>query len=125
MFSVVFLGSRTNPELEPKIHVALHVAQATVTKILTKTQPSQRGQNSHNAALPKYNSAPLRSTCPLLHLPSPYLLICHCFLLYYQPTSGGHAVAHYKPEDRGFDSRLSLNRNEYREYFVGVKAAGA
>jgi hypothetical protein len=50
----------------------------------------------------------------------------------------------YKPEGRGFDSpllsifidiilsvalwhwgRLSLNRNEYQEYFLGVKAAGA
>ena len=67
-------------------------------------------------------------------------------------TVGGHAVAQlvealrYKPEGRGFDSRwchwnFSLtysfrphygpevdsasNRNEYQEYFLGVKAAGA
>jgi hypothetical protein len=52
----------------------------------------------------------------------------------------------YKPEDRGFDSRWfhwnfsrtqsfrphydpgvdsAYNRNEYQEYFLGVKAAGA
>jgi hypothetical protein len=64
----------------------------------------------------------------------------------------GHAVAqlvealHYKPEGHGFDSRschwnFSLpksfwphygpgvdsasNRNEYQEYFLGVKAVGA
>jgi hypothetical protein len=56
------------------------------------------------------------------------------------------AALHYKPEGRGFDSRwchwnFSLtysfrqhcspgvesasNRNEYQEYFLGVKAAGA
>jgi len=44
-------------------------------------------------------------------------------------------VLRYKPEGRGFDSRWwphyvpgvdSLpNRNEYQEYFLGVKAAGA
>jgi hypothetical protein len=67
--------------------------------------------------------------------------------------SWGHAVAQlvealrYKPEGRGFDSRCSnrnisliysfcrrtlgpgvdsaSNRNEYQEYFLGVKAAGA
>jgi hypothetical protein len=61
---------------------------------------------------------------------------------------GGAVVEalHYKPEGRGFDSRwchwifsLTLyfqshygpgvdsasNRNEYQEYFLGVKAAGA
>ena len=59
---------------------------------------------------------------------------------------GGHAVAQlvevlrYKPEGRGFDSRWwhwnvfsyyapgvdsASNRNEYQEYFLGVKAAGA
>jgi len=55
----------------------------------------------------------------------------------------GHAVAQlvaalrYKPEGRGFDSRRCRgshcgpgvdsvsNRNEYQEYFLGVKAAGA
>ena len=62
----------------------------------------------------------------------------------------GHAVAQlvealrYKPEGRGFDSRLchwnfllsfqphygpgvdsASNRNEYQDYFLGVKAAGA
>jgi hypothetical protein len=64
----------------------------------------------------------------------------------------GHAVAQlvevlrYKPEGRGFDSRWchwnfffffsfrphydpgddsTVNRNEYQEYFMGVKAAGA
>ena len=63
----------------------------------------------------------------------------------------GHAVTQmvealrYKPEGRGFDSRWShwnfsltsfrphygpgvdsaSNRNEYQEYFLGVKAAGA
>jgi hypothetical protein len=46
----------------------------------------------------------------------------------------------YKPEGRGFDCNFSLtsfrshcgpgvnsasNRNEYQEYFLGVKAAGA
>jgi hypothetical protein len=40
----------------------------------------------------------------------------------------------YKPEGRGFDSfqphygpgvKLSSNRNEYWEYFLGVRAAGA
>jgi len=57
-----------------------------------------------------------------------------------------HALAHlvealrYKPEGREFDSRWchnpsgftmalgstqSLNRNEYQEYFLGSKAAGA
>jgi hypothetical protein len=68
------------------------------------------------------------------------------------PFFGGHAVAQlvealrYKPEGHGFDSRwchwnFSLtqsfrphnsagvdsasNRNEYQEYFLGVKAAGA
>jgi hypothetical protein len=56
----------------------------------------------------------------------------------------GHAVAQlvgalcYKPEGRGFVSRFTIlrshygpgvysafNRNEYQEYFLGVKAAGA
>jgi hypothetical protein len=83
-------------------------------------------------------------------------------MCYFQNTStknyvrhskfAGHAVAQlvealrYKPEGRGFDSRLfhlnfslklsflphygpgvdsASNRNEYQEYFVGVKAVGA
>jgi hypothetical protein len=58
----------------------------------------------------------------------------------------GHVVAqlvealHYKPKGRGFDSwwrnwtfrphygprgDSASNRNEYQEYFLGVKAAGA
>jgi len=61
-------------------------------------------------------------------------------------SSKGHAVAQldeelrYKPEGRGFDTRWchysflphygpgvdsASNRNEYKEYFLGVKAAGA
>ena len=55
----------------------------------------------------------------------------------------GHAVVQlvetlrYKPEGRGFDSRRcrgshyglgvdsASNRNEFQEYFLGIKAAGA
>jgi len=74
------------------------------------------------------------------------------FACYFTQNGGTLLVAQlvealrYKPEDRGFDSRwchwiFSLtqsfrphyvpgvdsasNRNEYQEYFLGVKAAGA
>jgi hypothetical protein len=42
-----------NAELVHKIHVAVYVSHAAVTKIIAKTQPSQRDQNYHNAVLPK------------------------------------------------------------------------
>jgi len=72
--------------------------------------------------------------------------------MYYYTIHGGQAVAQlvealcYKSEGRGFDSRWRIwkfsltysfrqhygpgvdsasNRNEYQEYFLGVKAAGA
>ena len=74
------------------------------------------------------------------------------FFVYACIVNRGHAVAQlveaqlYKPEGRGFDSRWchwnfsltqsfrpqygpgvdsACNRNEYQEYFLGVKAAGA
>jgi len=97
-FSIVFLGPTANHELVPKIHVALHVSHAAVTKSFAKTQPSQRDQNSCNVALPKLHfSPPLLNTCPLLLIPnSPLPVTLHFslplvffFLLCYRPTSGG------------------------------------
>jgi hypothetical protein len=60
--------------------------------------------------------------------------------MYLSIQNWGHAVAQlvealrYKPTGHGFDSRChwtgpgvdsASNRNEYQEYFLGVKAAGA
>jgi hypothetical protein len=67
MFPVVFLGPKSNPDLVPKILVALYVSHAAVTKIFAKTQPSQSDQNSHNAApSPKIKFSP-----PVAQLLSP------------------------------------------------------
>jgi hypothetical protein len=67
MFSVVFLGPKANPDLVPKILVALYVPHAAVTKIFAKTEPSQSDQNSHNAApSPKIKFSP-----PIAQLLSP------------------------------------------------------
>ena len=79
-------------------------------------------------------------------------IIAALYIFSYYIELKGHTVAksveapHYEPEGRGFDSQrchwnFSLaqnfrshygprfdsasNRNEYKEYFLGVKAAGA
>jgi hypothetical protein len=76
----------------------------------------------------------------------------HSWTIHYLHILKGHAVAQlvealcYKPGGRAFDSRLchwsfpltqsfrphyglgvdsASNRNEYKEYFLGIKAAGA
>jgi hypothetical protein len=39
MISVVFLGPRTNVELVPKFHVALHASHAALSMVTLKTSP--------------------------------------------------------------------------------------
>jgi hypothetical protein len=82
-------------------------------------------------------------------LRSRILQVYCCIKIYNIDMQLGHAVAHlvealrYKPEGRGFDFRWchwifsftrphygpgvdsASNRNEYQEYFRGVKVAGA
>ena len=105
-------------------------------------KPGGRGFDSHWCFLPLSESV----GCFYID----YFVFIDSFPIFLMLYLVGHAVAQlvealcYKPEGRGFDSRwcywiFSLtqsfrhgpevysasNRNEYQEYFLGIKAAGA